>query len=93
MKVSIDGLAGVDPRAVPLPHGTMVTTTVARAIEGTDRVVPQGAIGRVTALLPEGRVRVAVVGRGELVYARSELVPLRVTVSTAAPTKLPWRTS
>jgi hypothetical protein len=33
MKVSIDGLAGVDPRAVP--------------------------IGGVTALLPDGRVRMA----------------------------------
>jgi predicted nucleotidyltransferase len=74
-RIAIGGLAGIDPRSVPLPHGTMVTTTVARALEGSDRVVPQGAIGRVTALLPDGRVRVAVVGRGELVYAREEVVP------------------
>lgn len=73
--ISIDGLAGVDPRAVPLPHGTIVTTTVARSLEGTTKVVPQGAIGRVTALLDDGRVRVTVIGRGELVYARSEVVP------------------
>ena len=67
-------LATLDPRAVPLPHGTEVGTRVDRVVG--DRVVPQGAVGRVVKLEGE-RVHVQVVGVGVLVYARDEIAPRR----------------
>ena len=43
------GLAPIDPLAVPLPHGTEVTTRVERL--AGDRRIPQGVVGRVVANL------------------------------------------
>ncbi len=75
--VRIRALGAVDPRAVPLPHGTEVTSGVARSTVLGDRVVPQGALGRVTRIEPDGSVVVWVVGVGEVRYARDELTPRR----------------
>ncbi len=50
MSVRIRKLAHLDPRACPLPHGTEVTTCVDRVIG--DRVLQQGAVGRVATPLP-----------------------------------------
>ena len=71
----LGGLAGIDPRDVPLPHGTQVTATVEQPVPGSDRVVPQGVVGRVVGFLEDGRVRVLVVGRGEVAYRRCDVVP------------------
>jgi len=72
MKLSINGLADIDPLRVALPHGTEVTTRVDRHVEG--RVVSQGAVGRVKAI--EGlRVTVHIVGVGNVTFAREELTP------------------
>ncbi len=71
----IAGLESIDPRQVPLPQGTQVTTTVAHSVQGSDRVIPQGVVGRVVEHLGEGRVKVHVVGRGEVVYRRVDIVP------------------
>ena len=69
------GLADVDPLAVPLPHGTQVTTRVDRVVG--DRRVPQGAIGRVVG--SEGdELDVHVVGVGTVRYLRRELVARKV---------------
>lgn len=73
--VHIEGLRGLDPAKVPLPHGTQVTTTTERTLEEGARPIPAGSVGTVVALLPDGRVRVRVVGRGEHVYPRLELRP------------------
>ncbi len=65
-------LPQLDPRAVPLPNGTEVSTRVDRDHAG--RRVPQGAVGRVVAT--EGdTVDVAVVGVGVLRYSRAEVLP------------------
>lgn len=74
--VHIEGLRGMDPAKVPLPHGTQVTTTVERSLDepGT-RPIPKGSVGTVVAHLADGHLRVRVVGRGEHVYARHELRP------------------
>jgi predicted nucleotidyltransferase len=71
-------LATIDPRAVPLPHGTEVSTRVDRT-HPTDpeRRVPQGAIGRVVSSQGDA-YDVAVVGVGTLRYARDEILPRRV---------------
>ena len=71
----IAGLRSIDPRQVPLPHGTQVTTTVAQPIAGSDRIIPQGVVGRVIEHLGDGRVKLQVVGRGEVVYRRIDVVP------------------
>jgi len=68
------GLAPIDPLAVPLPHGTEVTTRVERL--AGDRRVPQGVVGRVVAIRGEG-FDVLVTGIGTVRYARDELVPRR----------------
>lgn len=73
--LDIEGLRGIDPGRVPLPHGTQVTTTVERSIGAGERPIPAGSVATVVELLPEGLLRVRVVGRGEHVYARSELRP------------------
>jgi len=69
-----NGLAALDPRAVPLPHGTEVTTRVERLFE--DRRVPQGVVGRVVAIREDG-LDILVTGIGVLRYARDELLPRR----------------
>lgn len=71
----VGGLAGVNPREVPLPHGTQVTTTVEMPLPGSERVIPQGVVGRVVGILADGRVRVSVIGRGEVVYRRADIIP------------------
>lgn len=74
--VHIEGLRGMDPAKVPLPHGTQVTTTVERTLdEPGQRPIPAGSVGTVVAHLPDAHLRVRVVGRGEHVYARHELRP------------------
>lgn len=67
-------LSLLDPTAVVLPHGTEVVTRVART--AGERVVPEGAIGRVVSVDGDA-LDVLVVGVGTLRYARSELVPRR----------------
>lgn len=76
VSLRIKHLEGVDPRAVPLPHGTEVTTGVDRHTEDGARLVPQGAVGRVVGVSDAG-VRVFVVGVGECVFRRDELTPRR----------------
>ena len=61
-----------DRLTIPLPNGTEVTTRVDLAVE--DRVVPQGSIGRVVETRAD-RVKVRIVGVGELTYLRSQLLP------------------
>jgi len=68
------GLAPIDPLAVPLPHGTEVTTRVERL--AGDRRVPQGVVGRVVAIRDDG-FDVLVTGIGVVRYARDELLPRR----------------
>lgn len=71
----IKGLEHLDPLAVPLPHGTEVTTRVDRV--AGERLVPQGAVGRVTGTGADGGYQVLVVGVGTLSYRREELLPRR----------------
>ncbi len=65
-------LKGIDPRQVPLPKGTEVTTRVARSHVGG--VLPMGALGRVAGAT-DARVLVDVVGVGVLDFAREDLLP------------------
>ena len=86
-------MGDVDPLAVPLPHGTEVTTRVDRTLG--ERLVPQGALGRVvgsgrgvwghSSAEPSGAPNVEreffdvlVVGVGTVRYSREELVPRKV---------------
>ena len=70
----IASLAGIDPRAASLPHGTEVTTRVARTLG--ERGVPEGMVGRVVA--HEGdALDVQIVGVGVVRYARDELIARR----------------
>jgi hypothetical protein len=57
-----------DPRAVPLPNGTEVTTRVDRG------GIPAGAVGRVVAQ-GDGVYDVQVVGGARGTYARDEILP------------------
>lgn len=72
-------LDDLDPRQVPLPNGTKVTTRVDRALG--DRRVPQGAVGQVVASrsndgVDEVDVRLA---SGEtLSFRRADLVPTKL---------------
>jgi hypothetical protein len=68
-------LEHLDPRAVPLPHGTEVVTRVERIVDS--RRIPQGSIGRVTKVVGE-HLDVTLVGVGVVRYAREELSPRRV---------------
>ncbi|WP_437732139.1 DNA polymerase beta superfamily protein [Sorangium sp. So ce1335] len=72
MELRLRGLTHLDPLAVPLPHGTEVTTRVDRVLG--ERRVPQGAIGRVVASAG-AELDVMVVGVGVVRYRRDELVP------------------
>jgi hypothetical protein len=74
----IKHLDALDPHAVPLPHGTEVTTGVARTGPDGVYIVPQGAVGRVVGLGPGESVSVAVVGVGEITYQRHELTPRKL---------------
>jgi len=72
----IKNLDALDPRAVPLPNGTEVTTGVDGVTLDEGRAVPQGAIGRVVATGDEG-VTVFIVGVGECRYRREDVTPRR----------------
>ncbi|MDC0685571.1 DNA polymerase beta superfamily protein [Sorangium atrum] len=72
MELRLRGLTHLDPLAVPLPHGTEVTTRVDRLLG--DRRVPQGAIGRVVGSAG-AELDVMLVGVGVVRYNRDELVP------------------
>ncbi|MDP3276065.1 MAG: nucleotidyltransferase domain-containing protein [Deltaproteobacteria bacterium] len=75
MELRIQGLAAIDLKAVHLPVGTEVSTRVDRAFG--ERIVPQGAVGRVMAL--DGQdVDVHLVGIGVLRYPREALLPRKV---------------
>lgn len=74
MNLRLRALASVDPLSVPLPNGTEVSTRVDRPVG--DRVVPQGAIGRVLST-SGARVMVKIIGVGPLEYLREEVVPRR----------------
>jgi hypothetical protein len=58
--------------AVPLPHGTEVTTRAERSLHG--RCVPEGLVGRVVRAR-DGGYDVLITGVGELWYERAELAP------------------
>ncbi len=68
-------LRSLDPTAVPLPNGTEVSTRVDRVLG--ERIIPQGAIGRVQSSDGE-RVEVRVVGVGLVPYARHEIMPRKL---------------
>ncbi|MFN0064324.1 MAG: DNA polymerase beta superfamily protein [Myxococcaceae bacterium] len=72
MDFRLKGLSDIDPLAVPLPHGTEVTTRVDRVVDG--RRVPQGLVGRVVRAR-DGGLDILIVGVGEVWYARTELAP------------------
>lgn len=81
-------LDAIDARAVPLPHGTEVSTTTEILDARLTRPIPMGVIGRVVLLLPDDRVRVRLVGRGEFELRRDQVVPrnpgqLRYAISRA----------
>jgi hypothetical protein len=77
MALRLGGLGDVDPLAVPLPVGTEVSTRVDRAVG--DRVVAQGAVGRVVARDGE-RAEVELVGGGRAWFLREELIPRKLGV-------------
>ncbi len=72
MELRLRGLTHLDPLAVPLPHGTEVTTRVDRVLG--ERRVPQGAVGRVVGSAG-AELDVMLVGVGVVRYRRDELVP------------------
>ncbi|MBX7113536.1 MAG: nucleotidyltransferase domain-containing protein [Myxococcaceae bacterium] len=74
MAARITALESVDPLAVPLPHGTEVTTRVPRALG--NRQIPQGLIGRVVRER-EGGFDLHIAGVGEVWYRREEIAPRR----------------
>ncbi|MEM6994703.1 MAG: nucleotidyltransferase domain-containing protein [Myxococcota bacterium] len=69
------GLAAIDPRAVPLVHGSEVTTLRALPDPAGRRDIPMGSVGRVTGLPGDDRVTVRLVGRGEFTVARHDVAP------------------
>lgn len=70
----MSGLDELDPTRVTLPVGTEVTTRAAITHEG--RVVPMGAVGRLTSRdATTGQVVVDLVGVGRVRCARSDVVP------------------
>ena len=77
MALRLGGLGDVDPLAVPLPVGTEVTTRVDRAVG--DRVVAQGAVGRVVTRDGD-RAEVELVGGGRAWFLRDELIPRKLGV-------------
>lgn len=90
MSIRVRGMEHHDPRSVPLPNGTEVTTRVDRSAVagGAERRIPAGAVGRVVTER-DGAYDVHIVGVGVASYARSELLPrkaeqLRFAVRRAA---------
>lgn len=79
MALRLGGLGDVDPTAVPLPHGTEVTTRVDRALDGDGRVRAQGAVGRVARIEGE-QVEVVFLDGARATYLRAELVPRKLGV-------------
>ncbi len=77
VSLRIKNLESLDPRAVPLPNGTEVTTGADRHTLDGARLVPQGAVGRVVAASSEG-IDVFVVGVGTCRFQRAELTPHRM---------------
>ena len=63
-------LRSIDPAFTPLPRGTEVTTRVARVLP--DRLLPMGAVGRVSHG-DHQRVFVDIVGVGMLEFGREEV--------------------
>lgn len=74
MTSRLSGLDSIDPLAVPLPHGTEVTTRVERLHDG--RRIPPGVLGRVVRA-HDGGVDLLVTGFGEVWFPRNEVVPRR----------------
>ncbi len=74
MALRLRPLQTIDPLSVDLPHGTEIVTRVEKLCG--ERRVPQGTIGRVTAIDGSG-LEVTVVGIGILHYERSEVSPRR----------------
>ncbi len=86
MTIRVRGMEPHDPRSVPLPNGTEVTTRVDRSVGA--RRIPAGAVGRVVAQRDDA-YDVQIVGVGLATYARGELLPrkagqLRFAVRRAA---------
>lgn len=77
VSLRIKNLEALDPHAVPLPHGTEVTTGVDRHTLDGARLVMQGAVGRVVNVSEEG-ITVFIVGVGTCRYQRAELTPHRM---------------
>jgi RNA repair pathway DNA polymerase beta family len=77
VSLRIKNLESLDPHAVPLPHGTEVTTGADRHTLDGARLVTQGAVGRVVNVSDEG-ISVFIVGVGTCRYQRSELTPHRM---------------
>lgn len=67
------GLDAVDPQRVELPHGCEVT--LRRSVAFRDTQLPMGTVARVTGHPGTGRVQVTIVGRGDLVLPREDIVP------------------
>src|SRR3954469_11208103 len=81
-------LGNIDPLAVPLPHGTEVSTRVEKLVG--DQRIPQGVVGRVVRSR-EGGCDVLIVGLGDVRYARDELLPRRPgQVQFARRRAAPW---
>jgi hypothetical protein len=74
MALRIRSLESLDPLAVALPHGTEVITRVTRSLG--EKRVPQGTIGRVTAI-DGSALDITIVGVGVVRYERSEVSPRR----------------
>lgn len=66
-------LVAVDPQRVELPHGCEIT--LRRSIAFADTLLPMGTIGRVTGHPEAGKVQITIVGRGDLVVPREDIVP------------------
>lgn len=84
-------LGSFDPSSVPMPPGTAIVTRFPATHEG--RIIPAGAVGRIVSSETDG-VRVRLVGVGELLLQRSDIVPrnqedvVRARVAEAAATAL-----
>ena len=65
----------IDPRAVPLPNGTKVTSCVDLVVGA--RVIPQGAVGQVIDTAG-GDVRVRLADGAEVTFLRKDVVPTKL---------------
>ena len=71
----MSALDKLDPTKIPLPNGTEVGTRRDLPIPNSDKFIPQGSVGRVKETRDDGRVRIAIPGRGEFIYEREDLHP------------------